>query len=246
MTWRARRSIAALVLATGAAVAVVWATVREWPAPVAPPPPEPAASVLSLGFAPPAAGTYQLEHILQAPDGAVLESDGSAHRLREFTHGKITLFSFIYTYCTDAKGCPLAYATLHALKESVAADRRLRGRVRFVSMSFDPQFDTPAMMRAYGGVEAQAAAPVRWHFLTTSSHTQLAPILDGFGQDASVASARPAGARAPVLSHLLKVYLIDAAGAVREIYSPAYLHPAVLYNDILTLHAGERPVRPPV
>jgi len=193
----------------------------------------------ALGFAPPAAGTYQLERILDAPDGAVLDSDGSAHRLREFTRGKITLFSFIYTYCTDAKGCPLAYATLHTLKEMIAVDSRLRGRVRFVSMSFNPAFDTPAMMRSYGGSEAQVASPVPWHFLTTSSGAQLAPVLAGFGQDASVASARAPETRAPILSHLLKVYLIDPAGTVREIYSPAYLHPAVLYNDIVTLRGGE-------
>ncbi len=191
--------------------------------------------MLSLGFTPPAAGTYQLERILQAPDGVVLDSDGSAHRLQEFTRGKITLFSFIYTYCTDARGCPLAYATLHTLKDMIAADRRLRGEVRFVSMSFDPAFDTPAVMRSYGGEEAHASTPVAWHFLTTSSGAALAPVLAGFGQDASVAGPRAPGARAPILNHLLKVYLIDAAGAVREIYSPAYLHPAVLYNDIVTL-----------
>jgi protein SCO1/2 len=34
---------------------------------------------------------------------------------------------------------------------------------------------------------------------------------------------------------MLKVYLLDAAGNVREIYSTSYLHPAVLLNDIKTL-----------
>jgi protein SCO1/2 len=242
VSWRARLPIAAGVLAAGAAVTLVWATVGDTPAPQSDP--SSPANILSLGFAPPAAGTYELERILQTPDGAVLDSDGSAHRLHEFTLGKITLFSFIYTYCTDAKGCPLAYATLHALKDMIARDARLRGQVRFVSMSFDPAFDTPAMMRSYGGAEAQATAPVPWHFLTTSSAAQLAPVLAGFGQDVSVASAGSPGMRAPVLSHLLKVYLIDPAGTVREIYSPAYLHPAVLYNDILTVRSGEPTSRP--
>lgn len=239
MTWRARLAL----LATGAGATLVWATMRGAPTPALPQP-NPAATMVSLGFVPPAAGTYQLERILQAPDGAVLDSDGSAHRLREFTRGKITLFSFIYTYCTDAQGCPLAYATLHALKEMIAQDSRLRGRVRFVSMSFDPAFDTPAMMRSYGGDEAQAASQVPWHFLTTASGAQLAPVLAGFGQDVSVASPRLPGTRAPILSHLLKVYLIDPAGTVREIYAPAYLHPAVLYNDIVTVSDAGPRLRP--
>ena len=193
-----------------------------------------AAETAKLGFAPPAAGSYRLEHIMRAPDGAVLDSDGSTHRLRDFTTGKITLFSFIYTYCTDSRGCPLAYAALHALKESVARDPALRDRVRLVSMSFDPRFDTPEAMRSYGGEDARDTRGPRWYFLTTRSGKQLAPLLDGFGQDMDVAGQAP-DQRAPVLSHMLKVYLIDAGGGVREIYSTAFLHPAVLFNDIQTL-----------
>ncbi|WLI91355.1 SCO family protein [Massilia sp. R2A-15] len=204
-------------------------------------PAEGAAQIATLGFVPPAAGSYRLEHIMPAPDGPVLDSDGSAHRLRDFTTGKITLFSFIYTYCTDARGCPLAYATLHALKETLAAHPALRDRVRLVSMSFDPAFDTPEAMRSYGGADARDTRGPRWHFLTTRSGKQLAPLLDGFGQDVDVVS-QPANQRAPVLSHMLKVYLIDAQGSVREIYTTSFLHPAVLLNDIKTL-VLERPVR---
>lgn len=197
---------------------------------------------MAIGFTPPPAGSYRLERIMQAPNGLVLDSDGSSHPLREFTHGKIALFSLIYTYCTDAKGCPLAYATLHTLQSVLAGDPAWRGQVRFVSMSFDPEFDTPAMMRSYGGADAvgaEAAGRAPWHFLTTASARELSSILDGFGQDVAVA-AHPAGVRAPVLSHLLKVYLIDRTGSVREMYSTAFLHPAVLCNDIATLLMEDR------
>jgi protein SCO1/2 len=191
-------------------------------------------AVPKLGFVPPTPGSYRLERIIQAPDGIVLESDGSVRRLSEFTTGKITLFSFIYTYCTDAKGCPLAYATLHSLKSSIEGDPALRGKVRFVSMSFDPEHDTPVAMRSYGGAAARERRGLDWHFLTTRNGRELAPLLDGFGQDVSVAQQAP-GQRVPVLSHMLKVYLLDATGQVREIYSTSYLHPAVLLGDVKTL-----------
>jgi protein SCO1/2 len=217
----------ALAVLCMAAMAVAWAwhgqKGRTVPM-VATTPAASAVAVPALGFVPPAAGSYQLERILPVPDGAVLDSDGSAQRLRTLTTGKVTVFSFIYTYCTDAKGCPLAYATLHALREVAIRDPALRGQVRLVSMSFDPVSDTPA-----------SAGPVPWHFLTTASNAQLAPLLAGFGQDVSVIAPAVAGARAPVLAHLLKVYLIDPAGMVREIYAPAFLHPDVLRNDIATL-----------
>ena len=187
-----------------------------------------------LGFLPPAPGSYRLERIMKAPDGIVLESDGSLRRLSEFTTGRITLFSFIYTYCTDARGCPLAYATLHNLKGRIERTPSMHGKVRFVSMSFDPAYDTPVAMRSYGGPEARARGGLDWHFLTTRNGKELAPMLDGFGQDVSVAANQP-GQRAPVLSHMLKVYLLDATGIVREIYSTSYLHPDVLLGDIQTL-----------
>jgi len=187
-----------------------------------------------LGFVPPAPGTYRLQHIMAAPDGAAQDSDGSLHRLSEFTTGKVTLFSFIYTYCTDARGCPLAYETLHGLKKTIEGAPALRDKVRFVSMSFDPEYDTPAVMRSYGGQDARDRRGLRWHFLTARSGKELAPILDGFGQDVSVAGQLP-GQRVPILSHMLKVYLIDRNGSVREIYSTSFLHPEILLNDIRTL-----------
>ena len=201
-----------------------------------------AGTTTPLGFVPPAPATYKLEHIMHAPDGEVLDSDGSVHRLSEFSTGKVTLFSFIYTYCTDAKGCPLAYETLHKLKKRIEQDPALIGKVRFVSMSFDPRFDTPQAMRSYGGADARDTSGLRWHFLTTASTRQLAPMLDGFGQDVSVAAQQDLNARVPTLAHMLKVYLLDPGGSVREIYSPLFLHQQVLENDIRTLLL-ERPAR---
>ncbi len=206
-----------------------------WPAAQAAP-----SSLPALGFKAPAPGSYKLYPIMTAPDGAVLEADGKPHRLAEFTKGKVTLFSFIYTYCTDAKGCPLAYETLHSLKRTIEADAGLRDKVRFVSMSFDPRNDTPETMRLYGDAEMRDRKGLRWHFLTTRSGKELAPLLDGFGQDVTVATEQPPGARVPVLAHLLKVYLIDSGGKVREIYSTSFLHPTILLNDIKTLLLEQR------
>lgn len=193
----------------------------------------------------PAPGSYRLDRIMAAPHGAVLDSEGRARRLAEFTTGKITLFSFMYTACTDARGCPLALAVMHTLKTAIDADPALRGRIRFVSMSFDPAHDTPAVMRSYGGAMARAGPAgetLPWHFLTTQSSRQLAPLLDGFGQDAELAAAATAGQGGdrPALAHLLKLYLIDADGNVREIYSPAWLQPATILGDMRSLLA-ERP-----
>ena len=184
-------------------------------------------------FVAPAPGTYALPPIQPAADGWVLEGNWLPRRLSRYTHGALTLMSFVYTYCSDPIGCPLAYATFDTVKRRVLADPALRGKVRLVSLSFDPLNDTPDAMRAYGGEHARGG-DLRWHFLTTYSTKFLKPILDDFGQDVEIeldANGAPTRAR----THLLKVFLLDRKGQVREIYSTAFLHSEVILNDLRTL-----------
>lgn len=188
-----------------------------------------------MDFVPPAPGTYELQRIQRAPGlASVLDTDGRRRPLSAYVTGKVTLLSFVYSYCTDPTGCPLAYETFVALRERLLRQPGLAQRVRFVSVSFDPTHDTPQQMKAYGGRYAQASQGLRWHFLTTASVGELAPLIEGFGQDVSVeldAGGRPTR----VFNHMLKVFLVDAKGTVREIYTTAFLLPEVIFNDIRTL-----------
>ncbi len=184
-------------------------------------------------FTPPPPGSYSLPPILPAPEGRVLDENGRARALREFTTGRVTLLSFVYTHCTDAAGCPLAFATLAKVRERLASDPAAR-RVRLVSLSFDPEYDTPEVMRLFAKTLAPGEAPPPWRFLTTASARDLAPLLEGFGQDAAVALETEGPRR---LDHTLRVFLLDRRARVREIYSSAYLMPDVIVNDILTLLA---------
>jgi protein SCO1 len=185
-----------------------------------------------------AAGSYRLPVIQPAANGWVFDRNWIPRRLSAYTHGKITLLSFVYTYCSDPLGCPLVYTTLHDLKQRIVADAALLDAVRFVSISFDPTNDTPSAMATYGSAHADSKA-LEWAFLTTYSTRFLQPILDEFGQDAQVeldAHGRPTR----VISHLVKLFLIDERGNVREIYGAQFLHPEVLLNDIRTLWLERR------
>jgi protein SCO1 len=187
-----------------------------------------------LDFEPPAPGTYTLHRIMPAPDGEVLGLDGRPQRLSRFTRERITLLGFIYTTCVDPDGCPLTARVFDAVRHAVGGTPGLRGKVRLVSLSFDPEHDTPAAMRAYAGRRAtDGADDVPWSFLTTRSARAVRPLVEGFGQDIRTATDLVNGRRE--LSHVLKVFLIDRAGFVREIYSSMFLHPRTVLNDIETL-----------
>ena len=215
----------------GAALALL-ALAGGAPAHEPPPVPDPPAV---MDFVPPAPGTYRLYDIMAAPDGVVLDLEGRRARLARFTTGKITVLSFIYTNCADARGCPLAYQVFHTMHDRLREAPALRDHVRLVTLSFDPVHDTPAVMRRYAnGAIAERAPGVEWTFLTTGSPRELLPILDGFGQDVQI-ERRPRAGQALRLGHVLKVFLIDPRGMVREIYTTSYLFPDVVLNDIETL-----------
>src|SRR5450631_4778626 len=138
----------------------------------------------ALDFEPPPPGSYKLQRIMAAPDGEVLGIDDRALRLSQFTHDRITLLGFIYTTCTDPDGCPLAYRVFDTLKQAIVAAPALRGRVRFVTLSFDPVRDSPTVMRQYAGSRVRdEGGALRWYFLTTRSARELMPLIEGFGQD---------------------------------------------------------------
>ena len=191
-------------------------------------------------FVPPAAGSYQLQRIQPIADAVLLDASGRSQSLSTVTLGKVTLLTFFYTYCMDPLGCPFAYVTLSNMRDQVLAERNLTSAVRFVSVSLDPSTDTPAAISRYG--EQFATDPrFEWRFLTARSVADLLPVLDDFGQDVSVETDNR-GRPTRTLHHMLKVFLIDREGIVREIYSLAFLQPDVMFNDIRTL-VMEKPRR---
>ena len=148
-----------------------------------------------IDFVPPAPGSYTLHRIMPAPDGRVLGIDGRSQPLSRYTRGQLTLLGFIYTTCVDPEGCPLAYRVFDALKEAIAAAPSLHGKVRFVTLSFDPARDSPDAMRQYAGSRAvEKDGGLRWYFLTTRSARELMPLVEGFGQDIRITFDR-SGAR---------------------------------------------------
>tara|TARA_R110002096_G_scaffold104362_3_gene229990 strand:+ start:2319 stop:3005 length:687 start_codon:yes stop_codon:yes gene_type:complete len=181
----------------------------------------------------PAPGSYQLHKIKTAPQGSVLDTDGKANPLTNYVTGKVTLLSFIYTMCSDTNGCPLAFAVLYQLKQLIESDPYLQDKTRLVSLSFDPKNDTPETMGLYKNTYASEQDFVEWDFLTTSSDKTLQPLLEGFGQYISVEKNKDSDSS--TLIHVLKLFLIDKEGVIREIYTTSYLYPKMIMNDFRTL-----------
>ncbi len=180
-------------------------------------------------FDPPAVASYRLPAIMEAADGAVLDHLGHAHRLKSLLDGRISIVIFTYTRCTDV--CPRAMGLLHALHDVTAEDPELRAAMQLVTISFDPDNDTPAVMARQAAAHARAgAAP--WHFLTTTGAAALQPLLDAYGQ--------PVAGYGGEFAHPLRAFLVDRRRRIRNIYGMDFLDPRLLATDIRTLLAAER------
>jgi len=162
--------------------------------------------------------------------------NGSAHtvQLAEVTTGAVTLLAFFYGACRDPTGCPVAWATFEAVRAEILEDANLKGKIRLVFVSLDPENDRPSTMKMFESGYLATEAIVPWRFLTARSEMELTPFLDAMGQTISF-ERDASGGRTRIVNHVLKVYLLDPAGWVREIYTTAFLIPEVVMNDIRTL-----------
>ena len=184
-------------------------------------------------YVPPVPGSYSLPIVKPAGDGALIDSDGKPINLRDLTHGRITVLSFIYTRCAAGKACPYATSVLGRLHILSAEDKTLAANLRLVSLSFDPEYDTPQRLAAYSECVREVKSGCEWRFATARSRADLEFILAAYGQavDKRANSADPQGP----LSHVLRVFLTDRAGRVRNIYSSGTLDLRLLLGDVKTL-----------
>lgn len=184
-------------------------------------------------YDPPAPGSYRLPVIREAADGRVLGPDGEPAHLRDLMDGRITILSFIYTRCADPRACPLAAGVLYRLHHISQQDPLIARNLRLITMSFDPIHDTPERMADYGRGLRPDDPGAEWLFLTTQNRGDLNPILRAYGQQ--VARKNDPGDPYGPLYHQLRVYLIDRAGRIRNIYSFGLMDPRMLITDVRTL-----------
>jgi len=191
-------------------------------------------------YEPPAPGSYSLPVIDTMEDHPLLDVDGRATTLFSVKGDRLAIVAFVYTTCVEAAGCPVSLAVLHRVDSELAAEPRLARRVALITVSFDPEQDTPARMAV---VRRFHRPRTDWHFLTASDPAALAPLLADFDQP--VAKLRfPDGEWTGLFRHVLKVFLLDRSNRVRNVYSVGFLNPALLLNDARTLLLEASPPRP--
>jgi cytochrome oxidase Cu insertion factor (SCO1/SenC/PrrC family) len=160
-----------------------------------------------------------LPAIRPAPDFVLSDTAGRPVHLADF-RGRVVLLSFIYTRCPDA--CPLLTAQLARLQARLGRERT---RVQLLSITVDPQRDSVEELRAYA--RRFGADPAAWSFLRAPPE-RLGPVLQAYDE---WTRSEPGGA----IDHPARLYLIDAAGRIREIYALGFFDERQALLDIRVL-----------
>ena len=96
-----------------------------------------------------------------APEFTLVDAGGRVFRLADF-RGKVVVLHFIYASCPDV--CPLHTERIAEIQKMVN-QTPMKDRVQFISISTDPEHDTPEILHDYG--PAHGLDALNWVFLTT-------------------------------------------------------------------------------
>ncbi len=151
---------------------------------------------------PPATPSALQKH-WSVPDFALTERSGQTVKLADFA-GKVWVADFFYTTCPGP--CPMMSSRLGEVQKELGTEPDLR----LVSISTDPEKDTPEVLKLYAG---KFHASDRWLFLTGEKAGIYALAREGF----KLPIAEPASAGGQII-HSTRLMLIDRAGSVRGFY----------------------------
>ncbi len=157
------------------------------------------------------------------PDGVFVDQDGRRRSLAEWRGTPVAL-TFTYTRCPIPDFCPRIDRQFAAVQSAIAADPALAGKAKLVTISFDPEYDTPAVMKAHGatlGADARA-----WTFLTGKRED-----VELFAARFGVAVTR-SGSTAADIMHNLRTIVAGADGRIRALHSGTDWTAAQVVQDL--------------
>jgi len=155
---------------------------------------------------PAAAGVHFLQAGDTVPDTPLIDQDGKPISLKDY-RGSAVAVSFIYTRCPLAQFCPLIDRRFAEVQKLAAGNAALAGKVRLLSISFDPAFDQPATLRAHA--RKVGADPTVWMFATADE-----AVVDRLAAAFGINVIRE---KDGTITHNLRTAVIDRTGHVVSI-----------------------------
>ena len=181
-------------------------------------------------------------HIPQAGDAVpnfhfLNQSDREIY-LDQF-RGKVLVLTFIYTRCQSSQYCPLMSHNFATLNQMLAKDPKLYAKTHLLSISFDPKYDTPPVLRSYGGAYTGRYTKETFHHwdFAAPSMPELASVLQWFDVGVTRAPGQPKSGA--ILQHSVSTAVIGPDGRIRDWYPTNTWTPQQLLRDVQQIAASD-------
>jgi protein SCO1 len=168
------------------------------------------------------------------PDFRLTNQSGRQISFRQF-RGKALLVTFIYTRCPLSDYCPRMSRNFASIDKSLQSDPALYGKTHLLSISFDPAYDSPAVLRSYG--EAYTGNYTKekfghWDFAAPSK-VDLPKLLEFFDVGATPGENR-------TITHSLSTAVIAPDGKVAQWYPTNDWKPEDVLNELKRVAGGAK------
>jgi protein SCO1 len=168
------------------------------------------------------------------PDFRLTNQSGRQISFRQF-RGKALLVTFIYTRCPLSDYCPRMSRNFASIDKSLQSDPALYGKTHLLSISFDPAYDSPAVLRSYG--EAYTGNYTKekfghWDFAAPSK-PDLPKLLEFFDVGATPGENR-------TITHSLSTAVIAPDGKVAQWYPTNDWKPEDVLNELKRVAGGAK------
>jgi len=165
----------------------------------------------------------------EVPDFPLINQDGKRVHLHQY-RGKMLLLTFIYTRCPLPDYCPLMSKNFAQILGQVHSDPALASSTHLLSISIDPEYDKPAVLRAYGLNCAGTPHPFdEWEF-ASGTPEQVRTVAEFFGLKYWTEGGQ--------IVHALVTALIGPDGKVNQLYGGNDWRPAQVMSDLQNLRGA--------
>jgi protein SCO1/2 len=160
----------------------------------------------------------------EVPDIELVNQDAEPVRLSDF-RGKGLLITFIYTRCPLADFCPRMTNHFSAIEEALASQPRLYANTHLLTVSFDPDFDTPELLRKFALQQPAVSEETLSHWtFATATQENLGTIASYLGLTYQEADDQ--------IVHNLRTAFIAPDGTLAELYTGNAWTPEDILTDV--------------
>ena len=161
----------------------------------------------------------------EVPNFTLRNQDDREIHIKDY-RGKALLLTFIYTRCPVPDYCTLMSDNFAQIDRALGQDAELYSNTHLLSISIDPEYDTPKVLRSYGAAHTeryQNETFAHWEF-ATGTNEQVKEIAQFFGLNYFPEKDQ--------IIHALRTVIIDPHGKVAKIYSGNEWKPEEVVDEI--------------